>query len=81
MRFTVEDEQLLQHPIHGAVGDERRPDALDPLPGARARTGTAAFEEREAVRVEQCAPALRQADRAAGAVVARSVVDEPKQHE
>ena len=79
--FTVEDEQLLQHPIHGAVGDERRPDALDPLPGARARTGTAAFEEREAVRVEQCAPALRQADRAAGAVVARSVVDEAKQHE
>ena len=79
--FAVEDEQLLQHPVHGAVGDERRPDALEPLPGARARTGPAPFEEREAVRVEQCAPALRQADRAAGAVVARSVVDEAKQHE
>ena len=68
--FTVEDEQLLQHPVHGAVGDERRPDALEPLPGARSRSGTAPFEEREAVRVEQRAPALRQADRAAGVLAA-----------
>ena len=37
-------------------------------------SGMAAFEEREAVRVEQRAPALRQADRAAGAVVARGLV-------
>ena len=77
--LTVEDEQLLQHPVDAAVGDQRRPDALDPLTGARA--GVAAFEEGVSVGVEERAEALGQADGAAGAVGGRAVVDEAKEHE
>ena len=52
---------------------------LDDLPDPRA--GVPAFEEREAVRVEQGAAALRQGERAAGAVGGRPVVDEAEQDE
>ena len=77
--LTVEDEQLLQHPVDAAVGDQRRPDTLDSLPGARA--GVAAFEERVSVGVEECAAALGQVDGAAGAVGGRTVVNEAEEHE
>ena len=51
---------------------------LDRLPDTAA---AAAFEESEAVRVEQRAAALRQADGAPGAMGAGAIVDEAKQHE
>ena len=75
--LAVEDEELLKHPVHGPVRDEGRPDALDNLPGTR--IGVPAFKEREPIRIEDGTVALRQGDRATGAMGPCSVVDEPEQ--
>ena len=76
--LTVENEQLLQHPVDDAVGDAWRHDALDRLPDTAA---AAALEKPETVRVEQCAAAFRQVDGAPGAMGASPIVDEAKQYE
>ena len=79
MRSAVEYEELLKNPVHRPVRDEGWPDSLDNLPDAR--IGVPAFEEREPVGVEQGTVALRQGDRAPGAVSTCSVVDETEQDE
>ena len=55
--LAVQDDELLKHPVDGAVGDERRLDPLVDLPGAALR---AAFQEAVAIGVEQGAVARRQ---------------------
>jgi len=65
--LAAQDDQLLQHAVDGAVGDERRLDPLVDLAGAALG---AALQEAVAVGVEQGAAARRQAHAAgAGAVV------------
>ena len=77
--LAVEDEELFEHPVDRAIRDEGRLDPPDGLPDPR--PGVSALQEREAIRVEQGAATLRQGDGAAGAVGARSVVDETEQDE
>ena len=72
--LAVQDDELLKHPVDGAVGDERRLDPLVDLPGAALR---AAFQEAVAIGVEQGAVARRQRHAArAGAVMDHAEQDE-----
>ena len=59
--LAVEDEELVEGAVDGAVGHEWRLDALVPLACFGGRT---ALKEREAVGVEEDAMALRQPHRA-----------------
>ena len=72
--LAVEDEQLLEHPVDGPVGHQRRLDAFVDLAGA---ARAAALQEAVAVGVEEGAVARRQRHRArAGAVVDHAEQDE-----
>ena len=71
--LAVEHQQLVERAVDGAVRDEGR---LDPLVDL-ARAGAAAFEEPEAVRVEQRAVAPGQVQ----PVGVGPVVEQPEQHQ
>ena len=65
--LAVQHDELLQHPVDGAVGDQGRVDAFVDLPGA---ARSAALQEAIPVGVEEGAVAWRQPHRARpGAVV------------
>ena len=72
--LAVQHQQLVEGPVDGAVGDQRRLDALVAL--AR-RAGPAAFEEREPVGVEEHPEAPRQVQ----PVSVGAVVEQPEQHQ
>ena len=72
--LAVEQQQLVERAVDGAVGDQRRFDPIVEL----ARPGAAAgFEKREAVGVEQDAVALGEPQSAYGG----AVMKEPEQHQ
>ena len=72
--LAVQDDELFEHPVDGAVGHERR---LDPLVDLAHTAFRAAFQEAVPVGVEQDAVARRQRHAArAGAVVDHAEQDE-----